>query len=359
MQVTGPGAGEPVLVSRKWLTDTLKTSTTQVAPCHPVTGALLDHLPPKARRTTERTATGPSGAGPRRPGGRSGSDGGRVRRRRLHPEHGDGEKDPVARPPLPVPRLQHRRRVLRPRPRPTLAGRTHPRRQPAHRVPTPPPRQTTTRLDHHPDPGRGRHLDRPHRTSPHQPPRRRPDHACPDRARRRHADAPSTSRSRTLIPDGPHSELEYRLEHHTAPPTGQRPSPSPDLARPPRPPHRIDLLPATATIAVDRDAWPRCPAHPRTQRSHDDDQPAVLNGRPRLGCGPGRGAVRQPDSPHQRLSAARGAGCCASGSAGARAPRGRRGENGHDRGLRRRRQGVESGRRLRAAPHAPVRGKPV
>ena len=54
MQVTGPGAGEPVLVSRQWLTDTATTATVQVAPCHPVTGALLDHLPPASRTTAPR-----------------------------------------------------------------------------------------------------------------------------------------------------------------------------------------------------------------------------------------------------------------------------------------------------------------
>ena len=43
VEVTGPGAGEPVLVSHQWLTDSLETaSVVQVAPCHPVTGALLD-----------------------------------------------------------------------------------------------------------------------------------------------------------------------------------------------------------------------------------------------------------------------------------------------------------------------------
>ncbi len=43
VEVTGPGAGEPVLVSHQWLTDSIETaSTVQVASCHPVTGALLD-----------------------------------------------------------------------------------------------------------------------------------------------------------------------------------------------------------------------------------------------------------------------------------------------------------------------------
>ncbi len=58
VEVTGPGAGEPVLVSHQWLTDSLETaSVVQVASCHPVTGALLDddpHGPARPRRRHRR-----------------------------------------------------------------------------------------------------------------------------------------------------------------------------------------------------------------------------------------------------------------------------------------------------------------
>ena len=48
----------------------------------------------------------------------------------------------------------------------------------------------------------------------------------------------STSRARTVIPDGPHSELEFLLEHHGAAPPGQQPTRTPvtGVARRPRPP---------------------------------------------------------------------------------------------------------------------------
>ena len=227
VEVTGPGAGEPVLVSHQWLTDSLETaSAVQVASCHPVTGALLDDDPAAAAPDADPVA-------------RVVCCRGRVRRRLLPALHPDGETDPSPRPALPVPRLQHRRRLLRPRPRPTLAARPHPRRQPALPVPTPPPHQTTTRLAGHPRHRRRRDLDRPHRTDPHHPPRRRPPHHHPHRHRL--APAPvtgttgtgtataatatsNTSRARTVIPDGPHSELEFLLEHHGAAPPGPQPA---------------------------------------------------------------------------------------------------------------------------------------
>ncbi len=57
VEVTGPAAGQPVLVSRQWLVDTADKATTEVAPCHPVTGALLDG---DAR---SRVETAPAGEG--------------------------------------------------------------------------------------------------------------------------------------------------------------------------------------------------------------------------------------------------------------------------------------------------------
>jgi hypothetical protein len=85
--------------------------------------------------------------------------------------------------------------------------------------------------------------------------------------------APSTSRARTLIPDGPHSELEFRLEHHTAPPPGQRPTPPPAWRDDHGHRHRVELQPATATTTADPHTWPGGRARPRRRRSHDDDVP--------------------------------------------------------------------------------------
>ena len=46
VEVTGPTAGQPVLVSRQWLSETAESaSSVEVALCHPVTGALLDADP--------------------------------------------------------------------------------------------------------------------------------------------------------------------------------------------------------------------------------------------------------------------------------------------------------------------------
>ena len=273
VEVTGPGAGEPVLVSQQWLADTIHAaSTVQVAPCHP------RHRRPARRRHRDSGC----GRGPCREGGRRR---GRVRRRLLPALHADGETDPGPRPALPVPRLHHRRRVLRPRPRPTLAARPHPRRQPDLPVPTPPPGQATPRLEGGTHCRRGRHLDRPHRPGPHHPPRRRPPNHHPHRHRTGTCTtgpgtsaataAPatsSTSRARTVIPDGPHSELEFLLEHHGAAPPAHPPTRTPvtvwrdDHGRR----HRTDLLPPIGTLVIDHHAWPgRRERHPRQCRDTD------------------------------------------------------------------------------------------
>ena len=147
VEVTGPGAGEPVLVSHRG-------SPTPTP--HP---RCRSHLPPGHRRPARPppaarppTPSAPSGQQPRtaaadversRGPGAGPGPGPTYRPRRWSAGPG---------PALPVPRLQRRRRVLRPRPRPALARRTHPRRQPALPVPTPPPDQTTTRLAPSPSP---------------------------------------------------------------------------------------------------------------------------------------------------------------------------------------------------------------
>jgi len=85
--------------------------------------------------------------------------------------------------------------------------------------------------------------------------------------------AAGTSRARTLIPDGPHSELEFRLEHHTAPPPGQRPTPPPAWRDDHGHRHRVELQPTIATITADPHTWPGGRARSRRRRSHDHDVP--------------------------------------------------------------------------------------
>ena len=88
----------------------------------------------------------------------------------------------------------------------------------------------------------------------------------------------TSSRARTVLPDGPHSTLEFLLEHQGAAP----PAPSPTCAwrderdRPGRR-HRAELQPARGTLLVtDPDHWPhrRSRPHPRpTLPGHDTDPP--------------------------------------------------------------------------------------
>ncbi len=71
---------------------------------------------------------------------------------------------------LPLPRLRHPRRPLRPRPRHPLPSRPHRGGEPADTLPDPPRVQTPRRLDRHHDPRRHLHLEGPQRTQPHHPP---------------------------------------------------------------------------------------------------------------------------------------------------------------------------------------------
>ena len=254
-------------------------STAQVAPCHPVTGALLDHLAPTrtthapAHRSDRRRRCRPADTGAldvrsrRRPGS------GPTRYRPSSPAWRNGSGPATAAAASPA---APRRRVLRPRPRPALADgptadanliclcRRH------HRVKQRPGWRVTLAADG------SRDLDRPHRPGPHHPPRRRPDQRprspAPPRRHRRPRQQ-STSRTRTLIPDGPHSELEFLLEHHAAPARGSaQPRPRPGATTTADPTASTSSRPPT-TIAVDRDAWHRCPRTPAPS-AHDDDQPA-------------------------------------------------------------------------------------
>ena len=69
---------------------------------------------------------------------------------------------------------------------------------------------------------------------------------------------PSTSMARTLIPDGPHSELEFHLEHHgTLPPAHQGTRTPITVWRDDHGHrHRTELLPQTGTLVIDHHAWP-------------------------------------------------------------------------------------------------------
>ena len=87
--------------------------------------------------------------------------------------------------------------------------------------------------------------------------------------------ATATSRARTLIPDGPHSELEFHLEHHTAPPDpATRPTPV-TLWRDHHGRHRTDLQPASgpAPILIDHAGHRPRQHRPTRTRRHDDDPP--------------------------------------------------------------------------------------
>ena len=93
------------------------------------------------------------------------------------------------------------------------------------------------------------------------------------------ADAATTSpsRARTLLPDGPHSNLEFHLEHHTAPPPGHRPRPV-TTWRDQHGRHRLEVLPVhgiTLLDAADSDIaehWP-CRHTRHHPRPHDHDPP--------------------------------------------------------------------------------------
>ena len=233
VEITGPAAGQPVLVSREWLAETAETAGSQVAPCHPVTGALLEPPPPTAR------------------GGRRDSDAlcdyHRDREATSHNHHepaagvaaaaGTDAYRPSARM---ARRIRARDRRCRfpgctvaavfcdlDHVRPWPAGRTADdnllclcRRH--HRVKqrrgwrvTLGPDGVATWTDPTARVRTTYPVDALHVTVLTAPPTRPGEPAPPV----------STSRARTVIPDGPHTELEFRLEHlaTTGPPrTGRR-----------------------------------------------------------------------------------------------------------------------------------------
>ena len=96
----------------------------------------------------------------------------------------------------------------------------------------------------------------------------------------------STSRARTVFPDGPHSTLEFHLEHHTAPPPGHTPAPITSW-RDQHGRHRAEILPVRGLRLRRPDAeldepnrtdqWPNehwpCRRSRRPARRHDHDPP--------------------------------------------------------------------------------------
>src|SRR5665647_1270630 len=102
----------------------------------------------------------------------------RDRHHRIPAQPGDAPLHPTTRRPLQVPRLQPQRQTMRTRPRhPVLPRRANRDLEPGQPVQTPPPGQTPRRLDPDHDQGRRLHLDRPPppavRHLPDQPPRAR------------------------------------------------------------------------------------------------------------------------------------------------------------------------------------------
>ena len=249
VEVTGPGAGNPVLVSRQWLADTADTASVTVAQCHPGTGALL----------------GPdsdSDSGRNRPGSaqRYRPCTGLARRVRARDRRCRFPGCSIA---AVFCDLDH----VRPFPAgPTtdsnlicLCRRHHRVKQRPGWTLTLTPGAVATWTD---PTGKVRRtfpvdaltatvLTGPAGTTP----------------------PPSTSQARTLIPDGPHTALEYQLEHHGADLPGHRPAPAPTWRDDTGRRHCTELLPQARTVTLDLTGhWP----HHRPKRpdhSHDHDPP--------------------------------------------------------------------------------------
>ena len=193
----------------------------------------------------------------------------------------DGQTGQGPRPPVPLPRLHHRRGVLRHRPRAALAQRADRRHQPDLPVPTTPPGQATTRLVAHPGHRRHRHLDRPHRTDPHHHPRRRPDLHHP--ARRRDPRTPAREHQQAPAPCCPtgRTATSSSATSTTSPTIPTRCEAIPSWRDHHGRPHRTELQPATASLVIaDEQPWahhhrrrPREQPGARHSGLHIDDPP--------------------------------------------------------------------------------------
>ena len=167
----------------------------------------------------------------------------------------DDQEDQDPRPTLPLPRLHHLHHLLRHRPRHTLAPRTHPH-QPAQPLPAPPPDQTTPSLLGQfaltPD-GIATWTDPTGQGAHHPPTNTLRTSVLPGGVTgtlRASGGGTGASRAGTLLPDGPHSELEFHLEHHTAPPPGHTVAPV-TIWRDHHGRHRADIQPITGVTLLD------------------------------------------------------------------------------------------------------------
>ena len=303
VEVTGPAAGQPVLVSRPWVASKVRGgrdgegvgtgATVHIAQCHPVTGALLDTATDLAPRPSPQVApTNPGVEGRHTDAaneeaqaeGEHGSNEGEITRG-SEAIGGDKPQATVAAAERyrPSGRLARRVRArdrrcrfpgcsvaavfcdldhVRPWPGgPTTVGNLMCLCRRHHRVKQRPGWRVALASD-----GTATWTDptgRIRSTEPvdalsvtvlrgADPPATAPDPSSTT------SPTSTPSRARTVLPDGPHSTLEFLLEHQGAAP----PAPSPTRAwrderdRPGRR-HRAELQPARGTLLVtDPDHWP-------------------------------------------------------------------------------------------------------
>ncbi|HYN68567.1 MAG TPA: hypothetical protein VES93_16920 [Ornithinibacter sp.] len=277
VEVTGPSGAHPVYVARSWLTTTAVHANTagrtavQGAVCHPATGALLDDTTPDHASTgglnvpttvDHRFAADESG--PYRPSRRMAT---RIKARDRRCRF------PGCTIAATFCDLDH----VRPWPH----GPTHDtnlltlcRRH--HRIKQRPGWNATLAAD-----GVATWTDPTGRVRTTHPADALHTSVLPDVNRARAAPG-STSRARTALPDGPHSELEFHLEHLTAPLPGHHSRPV-SIWRDHHGNHRAEVLPITGiTLLEPADLsptgvdptghWP-CRRTRRRASRHDDGPP--------------------------------------------------------------------------------------
>jgi hypothetical protein len=329
VEVTGPNGAQPVYVARSWLTTAIRDgAAVQVAPCHPATGALLDNTTQTVTAAggthdpAAAEATPPSDLGDNPPpvddrDTGSGDTGASQRSAAAVGADLAGPYRPTRRM---ATRIKTRDRRCRfpgctisatfcdiDHVRPWPHGPTHDtnllclcRRH--HRIKQRLHWRLTLTAD-----GTATWTDPTGRTRTTHPTNALLTSVLPDvitrpsdtaTARRAGTDAgagasgepapTTTSRARTLLPDAPHSALEFHLEHHTAPPPGHTFTPATSW-RDRHGTHRTEIQPAqgitllqptpqptngdaTATATATPEHWP-CRRTRRPARPHDHDPP--------------------------------------------------------------------------------------